>query len=75
MYTNDSEIIPADDPIMATRYTDSGIQERPKLQQHNGAVENRKRIYSFSLKVSKIVHKVTIRLNYLASTCYLTPTT
>ena len=60
MYTNDSEIIPADDPIMATRYTDSGKQERLERQQHHGAVETRKRIYSFSLlkiNYSKYVYK------------------
>ena len=65
MHTNHSEIITADDPIVATRYTDSGQQERPERQQHHGAVETRKRIYSFSLKVSKIIYKVTIKLPVL----------
>ena len=62
MDTGVSEIIPADDPIAATRYTNAGKHEGPELQQHYGAVGKKKRIYSFSFKVSKNDLKLTINL-------------
>ena len=62
MDTKYSEIIVADDQIETTRYTNADEHEGPELQQRYGAVGKKKRIYSFSFKVSKNDIKLIIKL-------------
>ena len=48
----DSVILPADDLVVPTGYGKSGEDKGKELQQPSNTVGKRKRIYSFSLKVT-----------------------